>query len=460
MKPAGFGQQPVHGPAVAAAPQGEPADPPQAAAPEGGLQGGRPAPHRPDPGQAPPRRRPRRPPPRARPASSPEPRRSSRITVPCPTPPAARCPSLALVLVAGAGCAADVSPAVTRRRPPRSATRTCSTRSTSGPTTPRPIRREPARRAQPGHLPDGAGRPRSSSSASTSSCTTRSSRSWTSSSPTSSASRPCALLFQGDMPGPEQALAGFSEDYATDYVDDISPSSWRVEDALGEDGVPGLALRRLPRAPTSRSARATARWDADAAVGRRRREGPTQPAGAVDLPISSSAPRHGRAPARGRRRASGPAGPDLLTAGTLAAIERIPRRFLRTRRHPAAEAVAEATDFDAVYEAGGHVRRRVRRDRRGRARRRRSSGRGALPRARLARWWPSAPSSCSWPTPTLDVRCCRRCRSSTSRGPASASTRSPSACASSTGAASPSRPPVRSARCSSASATSPTCCPT
>jgi tetrapyrrole methylase family protein/MazG family protein len=48
----------------------------------------------------------------------------------------------------------------------------------------------------------------------------------------------------------------------------------------------------------------------------------------------------------------GPAGPDLLTAGTVAAIADIPRRFLRTRRHPAAGAVPEATDFDAVYEAG------------------------------------------------------------------------------------------------------------
>jgi tetrapyrrole methylase family protein/MazG family protein len=47
----------------------------------------------------------------------------------------------------------------------------------------------------------------------------------------------------------------------------------------------------------------------------------------------------------------GPAGPDLLTAGTVAAIERIAPRFLRTRRHPAAVAVPEATDFDDRYEA-------------------------------------------------------------------------------------------------------------
>ncbi len=47
----------------------------------------------------------------------------------------------------------------------------------------------------------------------------------------------------------------------------------------------------------------------------------------------------------------GPAGPDLLTAGTLAAIERVPVRFLRTRRHPAASVLADATDFDDRYEA-------------------------------------------------------------------------------------------------------------
>jgi tetrapyrrole methylase family protein/MazG family protein len=49
----------------------------------------------------------------------------------------------------------------------------------------------------------------------------------------------------------------------------------------------------------------------------------------------------------------GPAGPDLLTAGTVAAIDAIPHRLLRTRRHPAAVAVPEAEDFDAVYEAAG-----------------------------------------------------------------------------------------------------------
>ncbi|MFL6204099.1 MAG: MazG nucleotide pyrophosphohydrolase domain-containing protein [Acidimicrobiales bacterium] len=47
----------------------------------------------------------------------------------------------------------------------------------------------------------------------------------------------------------------------------------------------------------------------------------------------------------------GPAGPDLLTAGTLARIHAVPHRYLRTARHPAAEAVPGASAFDHVYEA-------------------------------------------------------------------------------------------------------------
>jgi tetrapyrrole methylase family protein / MazG family protein len=46
----------------------------------------------------------------------------------------------------------------------------------------------------------------------------------------------------------------------------------------------------------------------------------------------------------------GPAGPELVTAATLTAIESIDRRFLRTRRHPAASLVADATTFDDLYD--------------------------------------------------------------------------------------------------------------
>jgi tetrapyrrole methylase family protein / MazG family protein len=51
----------------------------------------------------------------------------------------------------------------------------------------------------------------------------------------------------------------------------------------------------------------------------------------------------------------GPAGPDLVTAGTLGAVERVPpgRRFVRTTRHPSATVVGGAASFDAVYEAAG-----------------------------------------------------------------------------------------------------------
>jgi tetrapyrrole methylase family protein/MazG family protein len=46
----------------------------------------------------------------------------------------------------------------------------------------------------------------------------------------------------------------------------------------------------------------------------------------------------------------GPAGPDLLTAAAAGAIDRVPHRFVRTLRHPAAAAVAGATSFDSLYE--------------------------------------------------------------------------------------------------------------
>ena len=48
----------------------------------------------------------------------------------------------------------------------------------------------------------------------------------------------------------------------------------------------------------------------------------------------------------------GPAGPDLLTAATTAAVGRIPASasYLRTARHPAASAAAGAASFDALYD--------------------------------------------------------------------------------------------------------------
>jgi tetrapyrrole methylase family protein/MazG family protein len=46
----------------------------------------------------------------------------------------------------------------------------------------------------------------------------------------------------------------------------------------------------------------------------------------------------------------GPGAPGHLTAEAMAAIERIPVRFLRTTRHPSAVAVPEARSFDWVYD--------------------------------------------------------------------------------------------------------------
>ncbi|MGH9189232.1 MAG: MazG family protein [Acidimicrobiales bacterium] len=51
----------------------------------------------------------------------------------------------------------------------------------------------------------------------------------------------------------------------------------------------------------------------------------------------------------------GPAGPELLTRATTAAIDRLPARYLRTTRHPAAVAVPDATSFDSVYESAASI---------------------------------------------------------------------------------------------------------
>ncbi len=49
----------------------------------------------------------------------------------------------------------------------------------------------------------------------------------------------------------------------------------------------------------------------------------------------------------------GPGDDDLVTVATLAVIERIPVRFLRTVQHPSAHLVPQATTFDHVYD-GAH----------------------------------------------------------------------------------------------------------
>jgi tetrapyrrole methylase family protein / MazG family protein len=51
----------------------------------------------------------------------------------------------------------------------------------------------------------------------------------------------------------------------------------------------------------------------------------------------------------------GPAGPDMVTAATHDAVARIPHRFLRTARHPAAGVVGEVPTFDHLYEEADSI---------------------------------------------------------------------------------------------------------
>ena len=51
----------------------------------------------------------------------------------------------------------------------------------------------------------------------------------------------------------------------------------------------------------------------------------------------------------------GPGGPDLVTAGALELIARIPRQFLRTERHPAAVVMPAAQWFDRLYDTGSSM---------------------------------------------------------------------------------------------------------
>jgi tetrapyrrole methylase family protein / MazG family protein len=51
----------------------------------------------------------------------------------------------------------------------------------------------------------------------------------------------------------------------------------------------------------------------------------------------------------------GPAGPDLVTAAVTEAIARVPYRYVRTTRHPAAVVVGEAASFDDRYESAGRI---------------------------------------------------------------------------------------------------------
>jgi tetrapyrrole methylase family protein/MazG family protein len=51
----------------------------------------------------------------------------------------------------------------------------------------------------------------------------------------------------------------------------------------------------------------------------------------------------------------GPGGPDLVTAGTLAELKRVPVQFVRTTRHPSASVVDGARSFDDLYDAAATI---------------------------------------------------------------------------------------------------------
>ena len=159
----------------------------------------------------------------------------------------------------------------------------------------------------------------------------------------------------------------------------------------------------------------------------------------------------------------GPGGTDHVTAETLAAIERIPTRFLRTARHPSASLVPRRDDVRRPVRSGRHVRRRLRRDHRRAGRRRQRARRGPVRRARLA-----ARARAHRAVPARAMR--RRRDRRRARDPAgdvvprrrlragSASIRSRPASDSSTVTSSPPPPPASAARCSSPTPTPTGCC--
>jgi tetrapyrrole methylase family protein/MazG family protein len=51
----------------------------------------------------------------------------------------------------------------------------------------------------------------------------------------------------------------------------------------------------------------------------------------------------------------GPGGADLVTTGTMTLLGRVPEQYLRTRRHPAASLLVDATSFDRVYDDAGRI---------------------------------------------------------------------------------------------------------
>ena len=194
-----------------------------------------------------------------------------------------------------------------------------------------------------------------------------------------------------------------------------------------QDGVevnPRVRRRRVDRAPqvpaVDRAAarRPPPRWHRQVPARRPDLERPPAPDRCSPCPAprgTSTGPAAGVGPAPPVVHVVGPRArraPTWSPPGTLALIERVPDRYLRTTRHPAAVAVlGRDASFDHLYERAddhggglpGHRRGLVRGGRRPRAR-------SSTP-CPAHRWWPSTPSSCCWPTSGCAPCATRRCRS-------------------------------------------------
>ena len=103
----------------------------------------------------------------------------------------------------------------------------------------------------------------------------------------------------------------------------------RLEEG-GRTSVGFVLFQGFLSTPTSASTRGTAAGT--------RRQGPSSPSACEMKPTVTVV-------------GLGPGGEGQVTAETLAAIERIAHRFLRTTRHPSAHLVGAPTSFDDVYEA-------------------------------------------------------------------------------------------------------------
>ncbi len=257
--------EPVHRPAVPPPAEGQPADPPHPAAPQGRLQGGRPARGGAGPGHPAPGGRPRRPAARAGPGRH------------VGSPPVSRRPLallavLLLAVVASAGCSSDVSPAARIGDVEVSDTDLLDevdewAHNEAAFDQAQLAGMNPG--TYPMQLVDAILQQRidlelhAVEFADRGIVLTDDMR-----------QQALLVLFQGDLSIAQQALAGFSETYANDYVDAVA-RQLAVEDALGQAGYVAWRTEAYSSTDIEVSPR-YGRWDraAQSVVGP---DGPVQP---------------------------------------------------------------------------------------------------------------------------------------------------------------------------------------